>query len=116
VSTNHSIESDDLVAKNLRENCVSEGGGRGAEYDRDIVSLEGMWSTMDTCYNRPKKYIAKAPRPVNYFRKCKVSDGATIRDLFSLLRAAIPGARVSSKQSIFLFGLNRNSPKLNLFP
>jgi hypothetical protein len=50
---------------------------------------------METCYNRPKRYIAEAPRPVNYFRKCKVSDGATIRDLFSLLRAAILGAKAA---------------------
>jgi hypothetical protein len=55
---------------------------------------------METCYNRPKKYIAEAPRPVNYFRKCKVSDSATIRDFFSLLRAAILGVKAAGHLTV----------------
>jgi hypothetical protein len=43
-----------------------------------------MWETLDTCYERPEKYMEEALRPIVDF---------AVREFYSLLRAAIKGAR-----------------------
>ncbi len=48
---------------------------------------------MDTCFDRPEKYIAEALEPVVKFRSYKMFDNEAIREFYSLLRAAMMGAR-----------------------
>jgi hypothetical protein len=52
-----------------------------------------MWETLDTCYERPEKYMEEALRPIVDFRRYKVADRAAVREFYSLLRAAIKGAK-----------------------
>jgi hypothetical protein len=52
-----------------------------------------MWETLDTCYERPDKYMEEALRPIVDFRRYKIADSAAVREFYLLLRAAIKGAR-----------------------
>jgi hypothetical protein len=58
-----------------------------------LDDLREMWETLDTCYERPEKYMEEALRPVVDFRRYKVTDSAAVREFYSLLRAAIKGAK-----------------------
>jgi hypothetical protein len=58
-----------------------------------LDDLREMWETLDTCYERPDKYMEEALRPIVDFRRYKISDSAAVREFYSLLRAAIKGAR-----------------------
>jgi hypothetical protein len=55
--------------------------------------LHEMGETLDTCYERPEKYMEEALRPIVDFRRYKITDCAAVREFYSLLRAAIKGAR-----------------------
>jgi hypothetical protein len=59
----------------------------------DIDDLREVWDTLDVCYNRPDKYISEALDPVVKFRVYKPFDSGAIREFYSLLRAAMMGAR-----------------------
>jgi hypothetical protein len=59
----------------------------------DIDDLREVWSTLDTCYDRPDKYISEALDPVVRFRSYKAFDSGAIREFYSLLRAAMMGAK-----------------------
>jgi hypothetical protein len=50
-----------------------------------------MWETLDTCYERLEKYMEEALRPIVDFRRYRITDSATVREFYSLLRAAIKG-------------------------
>ncbi len=58
-----------------------------------LDDLGEMWDTLDTCYERPEKFIEEALRPVLEFRKYRVVDSSAVREFYSVLRAAIKGAR-----------------------
>jgi hypothetical protein len=58
-----------------------------------LDDLREMWETLDTCYERPDKYAEEALRPIVDFRRYKIADSAAVREFYSLLRAAIKGAR-----------------------
>jgi hypothetical protein len=58
-----------------------------------LDDLQEMWETLDTCYERLEKYMEEALRPIVDFRRYKVTDSAAVREYYSLLRAAIKGAR-----------------------
>ncbi len=45
------------------------------------------------CFDRLEKYIAEALEPVIKFRSYKMFDNGAIREFYSLLRAAMMGAR-----------------------
>jgi hypothetical protein len=59
----------------------------------DIDDLREVWDTLNTCYDRPDKYISEALEPVVRFRTYKPFDSGAIREFYSLLRAAMMGAR-----------------------
>jgi hypothetical protein len=59
----------------------------------DIDDLREAWNTLDTCFDRPEKYISEALDPVVKFRSYKAFDNGAIREFYSLLRAAMMGAR-----------------------
>ncbi len=59
----------------------------------DIDDLREAWNTMDTCFDRPEKYISEALDPVVKFRSYKAFDNGAIREFYSILGAAMMGAR-----------------------
>jgi hypothetical protein len=59
----------------------------------DIDDLREAWSTLDTCFDQPDKYISEALEPVIKFRSYKAFDSGAIREFHSILRAAMMGAR-----------------------
>ncbi len=58
-----------------------------------IDDLREVWNTLDTCFDRPEKYISEALDPVIKFRSYKAFDNGAIREFYSILRAAMMGAR-----------------------
>jgi hypothetical protein len=88
--TYHSIMNDDLAGKTLR------GKGMKGDAHKMISRLEELgeiWDTLDTCYERPEKYMEEALKPILEFRKYRVFDNIAIREFYSILRAAIKGAK-----------------------
>jgi hypothetical protein len=59
----------------------------------DIDNLREAWNTLDTCFDRPEKYTSEALGPVIRFRGYKAFDNRAIREFYSILRAAMMGAR-----------------------
>ncbi len=59
----------------------------------DIDDLREAWDTLNTCFDWPDKYISEALDPVTKFRSYKPFDSGAIREFYSLLRAAMMGAR-----------------------
>jgi hypothetical protein len=58
-----------------------------------LDDLREMWETLDTCSERPDKYAEEALKPIADFRRYKIIDSAAVREFYSLVRAAIKGAR-----------------------
>ncbi len=81
-----------LAAKTLRENCVKGDAWRMVGHLED---LKEIWDTLDTCYERPEKYLEEALKPILELRKYRVydNDNGAVRELYSILHAAIKGAR-----------------------
>jgi hypothetical protein len=88
--TYHSAVSNDLAARTLRDKCLQ---GDALQMVSHLDDLREMWETLDTCYERPDKYMEEALRPIVDFRRYKISDSAAVREFYSLLRAAIKGAK-----------------------
>jgi hypothetical protein len=88
--TYHSAVSNDLAARTLRDKCLQ---GDALQMVSHLDDLREMWETLDTCYERPDKYMEEALRLIVDFRRYKVSDSAAVRKFYSLLRGAIKGAR-----------------------
>jgi hypothetical protein len=82
--------SNDLAARTLRDKCLK---GDALQMVSHLDDLQEMWETLDTCYERPDKYMEEALRPIVDFRRYKIADSAAVREFYSLLRAAIKGAR-----------------------
>ncbi len=59
----------------------------------NINDLREAWNTLDTCFDRPEKYITEALEPVVKFRSYKMFDNGAISEFYSLLRVAMMGAR-----------------------
>ncbi len=88
--TYHSTVSNDLAARTLKDKCLQ---GDALQMVSHLDDLQEMWETLDTCYERPDKYMEEALRPIVDFRRYKIADSAAVREFYSLLRAAIKGAR-----------------------
>ncbi len=88
--TYHSAVNNDLAARALRDKCVK---GDGLRMISHLDDLREIWETLDTCYERPEKYMEEALRPIVDFRRYKITDNAAVREFYSLLRAAIKGAK-----------------------
>jgi hypothetical protein len=67
-----------------------------------LDDLQEMWETLDTCYERPGKYAEEALKPIVEFRRYKVFDSAAVREFYSLVRAAIRGARKIGRIELLL--------------
>ncbi len=59
----------------------------------DIEDLREAWSMLDTCFDRPEKYITEALEPITKFKGYKAFDSSAVREFYSLLRAAMVWAR-----------------------
>jgi hypothetical protein len=88
--TYHSAVNNDLAARALRDKCLE---GDALQMVSHLDDLWEMWETLDTCYERPEKYMEEALRPIVDFRRYKVTDSAAVREFYSLLRAAVKGAK-----------------------
>jgi hypothetical protein len=88
--TYHSIVNDDLAAKTLREKCVK---GDAHKMIGHLEELREIWDTLDTCYEKPEKYMEEALKPILEFRKYRFFYYGAIREFYSILRAAIKGAK-----------------------
>jgi hypothetical protein len=87
--TVHSAVNNELAARALRDKCLKGDALRMVSH---LDDLREMWETLDTCYERPEKYMEEALRPIVDFRRYKITDSAAVREFYSLLRAAIKGA------------------------
>ncbi len=68
---------------------------------------------MDTCYERPEKYIVEALNPILEFLRYRMYDNCAVREFYSVLKVAIKGAR-----AVGLIGLllnNQMIPKIMPF-
>jgi hypothetical protein len=81
---------DELVCRSLQERSLVNSV---KVLVNDIDDLQEAWSTLDTCFDRLEKYIAEALEPIIKFRSYKAFDNGAIRGFYSLLRAAMMGAR-----------------------
>jgi hypothetical protein len=88
--TYHPAANNDLAARALRDKCLK---GDALQMVSHLNDLQEMWETLDTYYERPEKYMEEALRPIVDFRRYKIADSAAVREFYSLLRAAIKGAR-----------------------
>ncbi len=88
--TYHSAVNDDLAARTLRDKCLK---GDTLQMVSHLDDLQEMWETLDTCYERPEKYMEEALWPKVDFRGYNIADSAAVWEFYSLLRAAIKGAR-----------------------
>jgi hypothetical protein len=97
--TFHSVMNDDLAAKTLREKCVK---GDAWKMVGHLEDLKEIWDTLEMCYKRPKKYIEEALKPILEFRKYRVYDKGAVREFYSILCAAIKGARAIGKVNLLI--------------
>jgi hypothetical protein len=67
-----------------------------------LDDLREIWETLDTCYERPEKYMEEVLRPIVEFRRYKCTDSAAVREFYSLLRAAIKGAKGIGRLSLLI--------------
>ncbi len=88
--TYHYAVNGDLAARALRDKCLK---GDALQMVSHLDDLQEIWETLDTCYERPDKYMEEALRPIVDFRRYKIADSAAVREFYSLLRAAIKGAK-----------------------
>jgi hypothetical protein len=86
----HGHVRDELVRRSLKEKSLASSV---RILVNDIEDLREAWSTLDTCFDRPEKYIAVALEPIIRFSGYKVFDNGAIREFYSLLRAAMMGAK-----------------------
>jgi hypothetical protein len=88
--TYHSAVNNDLAARALRDKCLKGDALRMVSH---LDDLREMWETLDTCYESPEKYMEEALGPIVDFRRYKITDSTAVREFYSLLRAAIKGAK-----------------------
>jgi hypothetical protein len=88
--TYHGHVRDELVCRSLKERSLTS---HVRLLVNDIDDLREAWNTLDTCFDRPEKYISEALDPVVRFRSYKAFDNGAIREFYSILRAAMMGAR-----------------------
>ncbi len=58
-----------------------------------MEGLSEIWDTLDTCYERPKKYMAEALKAIVEFRRYRIVDSGAIREFYSWLRPTVKSVR-----------------------
>jgi hypothetical protein len=64
--TYHSVVNDDLAVKTLREKCMK---GDAWKMVGHLEDLQEIWDMLDTCYERPVKYMDEALKQILEFRR-----------------------------------------------
>jgi hypothetical protein len=82
--------NNDLAARALRDKCLK---GDALQMVSHLDDLQEIWETLNTCYERPDKYMEETLWPIVDFWRYKIADSAAVREFYSLLRAAIKGAK-----------------------
>jgi hypothetical protein len=59
----------------------------------NVEDLVKIWDTLDTCYEKPEKYMIKALKHIIKFRKYRMVGSLAIRELYSLRRGTIKSAK-----------------------
>jgi hypothetical protein len=88
--TYHGHMRDELVCRSLKERSLASNFRLLVN---NIDDLREAWNTLDTCFDRPEKYISEVLEPVIKFRSYKAVDNGAIQEFYSILRAAMMGAR-----------------------
>ncbi len=88
--TYHEHVRDELVCRSFKERSLAS---HVRLLVNDIDDLREVWNTLDTCFDWTDKYISEALDLVVRFRSYKAFDSGAIREFYSLLRAAMMGAR-----------------------
>jgi hypothetical protein len=88
--TYHGHVRDEFVCRSLKEKSLAS---HVRVVVNDIDDLREAWDTLNTCYDWPDLYISEALDPVIKFRSYKAFDSGAVRKFYSLLRAAMMGAR-----------------------
>ncbi len=86
----HPAVNNDIAAKALRDKCNKGDALRMVSH---LDDLQEIWETLDTCFERQEKYMEEVLQPIVEFRRYKIVDCAAVREFYSLLRAAIKGAK-----------------------
>jgi hypothetical protein len=97
--TYHSAVNNDLAAKALRDKCIQGDTLRMVSH---LDDLREIWETLDTCYERPEKYMEEVLRPIVEFRRYKITNSAAVREFYSLLRATIKVAKGIGRLSLLI--------------
>jgi hypothetical protein len=96
-----------FAAKTLREKCVK---GDTHKMVGPLEDLREMWDTLDTCYERPEKYMEVALKPILEFRRYRMfENGSTAGWTSSSMTRRYPR---SWGRCLSLTG--RNGPSSNL--
>jgi ribulose bisphosphate carboxylase small subunit len=74
--TYHGHVRDELVCHNLKERSLAGGVQMLVN---DIDNLREAWNTLDTCFDRPEKYISEALDPTVKFRSYCIRHSTTAR-------------------------------------
>jgi hypothetical protein len=88
--THHGHVRDELVSRALQEKSLS---GNVRSMINNMEDIRKIWDTLDTCFDRPEKYIDEALDPIVKFRKYRAFDSGAVREFYSLPRSAMLGAR-----------------------
>ncbi len=88
--TYHGHVRDELVCRSLKKRSLAS---HVRLLVNDIDDLREAWNTLDTCFDRLEKYISETLDPVVRFRSYKAFNSGAIREFYSILRAAMMGAR-----------------------
>jgi hypothetical protein len=97
--TYHSVVNNDLAAKALRDKCIKGDALRMVSH---LDDLQEIWDTLDTCFERPEKYMEEVLRPIVEFKKYRATDSSAVREFYSLLRVAIKGAKGIRRQGLLV--------------
>ncbi len=54
--------------------------GRRTSDGSHLNDLQEIWETLDTCFERPEKYMEEVLRPIVEFRRYMVADSAAVRE------------------------------------
>ncbi len=77
--TYHSAVKNDLAAKALRDKCIQGDALRMVSH---LDDLQEIWETLDTCYERPEKYMEEVLRSIVEFKRYKITDSAAVREFY----------------------------------
>ncbi len=79
--TYNSAVNNDLAAKALRDKCIQGDALRMVSH---LDDLREIWETLDTCFEKPEKYMEEVLQPIVEFRRYKVINSAAVREFYSV--------------------------------